>query len=158
MHESEKWKSLSRVRLFVTPWTAAYQAPPSMGFSRQEYWSRVPLPSAANPKQILNVHLWGYSYIWTRSRIHFLSITEMIWKTDIVLQIFFITWHKHKALIFVWNIPKASIKDRKSVEMAWIRTGYNPLNVQSVLSLAVLQKAYKIYALRFISLKLWAVC
>ena len=40
-----KGKSLSRVRLFETPWTAAYQAPPSMGFSRQEYWSGVPLPS-----------------------------------------------------------------------------------------------------------------
>ena len=40
-----KVKSLSRVWLFVTPWTAAYQAPPSMGFSRQEYWSGVPLPS-----------------------------------------------------------------------------------------------------------------
>ena len=38
-----KVKSLSRVRLLVTPWTAAYQAPPSMGFSRQEYWSGVPL-------------------------------------------------------------------------------------------------------------------
>ena len=38
-------KSLSRVRLFVTPWTVAYQAPPSMGFSRQEYWSRLPFPS-----------------------------------------------------------------------------------------------------------------
>ena len=35
----------SRVRLFATPWTSAYQAPPSMGFSRQEYWSGVPLPS-----------------------------------------------------------------------------------------------------------------
>ena len=35
----------SRVRLLVTPWTAAYQAPPSMEFSRQEYWSGVPLPS-----------------------------------------------------------------------------------------------------------------
>ena len=40
-----KVKSRSRVRLSETPWTAAYQAPPSMGFSRQEYWSRVPLPS-----------------------------------------------------------------------------------------------------------------
>ena len=40
-----KVKSLSRVRLFTTPWTAAYQAPPSIGFSRQEYWSGVPLPS-----------------------------------------------------------------------------------------------------------------
>ena len=40
-----KVKSLSRVRLLATPWTVAYQAPPSMGFSRQEYWSGVPLPS-----------------------------------------------------------------------------------------------------------------
>ena len=38
-------KSLSSVGLSVTPWTVAYQAPPSMGFSRQEYWSGVPLPS-----------------------------------------------------------------------------------------------------------------
>ena len=46
---ARKWKvkvkMLSRVWLLATPWTAAYQAPPSMGFSRQEYWSRVPLPS-----------------------------------------------------------------------------------------------------------------
>ena len=40
-----KVKSLSRARLLATPWTAAYQAPPSMGFSRQEYWSGLPLPS-----------------------------------------------------------------------------------------------------------------
>ena len=40
-----KVKSLSCVRLLETPWTAAYQAPPSMGFSRQEYWSGLPLPS-----------------------------------------------------------------------------------------------------------------
>ena len=44
-----KVKSLSRFRLFVTPWTAAHQAPPSMGFSRQEYWSGVPSPSRASP-------------------------------------------------------------------------------------------------------------
>ena len=47
-----RWKvkvnSLSCVRLFATPWTAAYQAPPSMAFSRQEYWSGVPLPSPLN--------------------------------------------------------------------------------------------------------------
>ena len=43
-----KVKSLSRVWLLATPWTAAYQAPPSMGFSRQEYWSGVPLPSLVN--------------------------------------------------------------------------------------------------------------
>ena len=40
-----KGKSLSRVRPSATPWTAAFQAPPSMGFSRQEYWSGMPLPS-----------------------------------------------------------------------------------------------------------------
>ena len=40
-----KVKSLSRVWVFATPWAAAYQAPPSMGFSRQEYWSGVPSPS-----------------------------------------------------------------------------------------------------------------
>ena len=41
-----KETSLRCVWLFGTPWTAAYQAPPSIGFSRQEYWSRVPLPSS----------------------------------------------------------------------------------------------------------------
>ena len=49
LSDAWKWKVkvklLSRVRLLVTPWTAAYQAPPSMGSSRQEYWSGVPLPS-----------------------------------------------------------------------------------------------------------------
>ena len=45
-------KLLSRVQLLATPWTAAYQAPPPMGFSRQEYWSGVPLPS---PSQIPRV-------------------------------------------------------------------------------------------------------
>ena len=40
-----KVKSLSPIWLFLTPWTIIYQAPPSMGFSRQEYWSEVPLPS-----------------------------------------------------------------------------------------------------------------
>ena len=43
--KGRKVKSLSCVWLFVTPWTVAYQAPPSMGFSRQEYWSGLPFPS-----------------------------------------------------------------------------------------------------------------
>ena len=47
-----KVKSLSRVRLLATPWTAAYQAPPPMGFSRQEYWSGVPLPSPQRSRTI----------------------------------------------------------------------------------------------------------
>ena len=51
-----KVKSLSCVRLFATPWTAAYQVPPSMGVSRQEYWSEVPLPS---PTVILPHFKWS---------------------------------------------------------------------------------------------------
>ena len=43
-----KVKSLSSVRLFATLWAVAYQAPPSMGFSRQEYWSELPVPSPAS--------------------------------------------------------------------------------------------------------------
>ena len=42
MVKKVKVKSLSHVQLFVTLWTVAYQAPPSMGFSRQEYWSDLP--------------------------------------------------------------------------------------------------------------------
>ena len=49
-----KVKSLSRVRFLVTPWTAAYQAPPSMGFSRQEYWSGLPLSSPDLRQSFLN--------------------------------------------------------------------------------------------------------
>ena len=45
-------KSLSRVQPLATPWTAAYQAPQSMGFSRQEYWSGVPLPSPISSSSI----------------------------------------------------------------------------------------------------------
>ena len=50
-----KVKSLSCIRLLATPWTAAYQAPPSMGFSRQEYWNGVPLPSL---KKNIDVYIY----------------------------------------------------------------------------------------------------
>ena len=54
-----KGKSLSHVRLFATPWTAAYQAPLSMRFSRQEYWSGVPLPSPKKSCEISKFwNLW----------------------------------------------------------------------------------------------------
>ena len=43
--ERKKVKSFSHVQLFATPWTVAHEAPPSMGFSRQEYWSGLPFPS-----------------------------------------------------------------------------------------------------------------
>ena len=57
---TRKWKvkvkSLSRVRPLAIPWTVAYQAPPSMGVSRQEYWSGVPFPSSPNPRYWFQGH------------------------------------------------------------------------------------------------------
>ena len=56
------WKLYSRVQLLATPWTAVYQDPPSMGFSRQEYWSGVPLPSP----EIMSgrVQMWAQVWLW----------------------------------------------------------------------------------------------
>ena len=54
-----KVKSLSRVQLLATPWTAAHQAPPSMGFSRQEYWSGVPSPSLLESRVSPYFSSWG---------------------------------------------------------------------------------------------------
>ena len=80
-----KVKSLSHVRLLVTPWTAAHQAPPSMGFSRQEYWSRVPLPSpnlvygkpnfSWGPR--FQEHLFFFEWV-TLSRMHVLYPCEVL--------------------------------------------------------------------------------
>ena len=70
--KKRKWKvkvkSLSRVWLLATPWTAAYQAPPSMGFSRQEYWSGVPLPSPTSMWDECNCAVvwafFGIAFLW----------------------------------------------------------------------------------------------
>ena len=73
-----KVKSLIRVRLLATPWTAAYQAPPSMGFSRQEYWSGVPLPY----HHIMCIRGQSFNLVqlfatpWTAARQASLSITN----------------------------------------------------------------------------------
>ena len=65
-----KRKSLSHVWFFATPWTAAHQAPPSMGFSRQEYWSGVPLPTFNLLIEIdllfLFYLVWGFQNLWVR--------------------------------------------------------------------------------------------
>ena len=58
-----KVKSLSCVCLFVTPWTAAYRAPPSMGFSRQEYWSGVPSPSPDIILDIFYSSLFSFNHV-----------------------------------------------------------------------------------------------
>ena len=69
-----KVKSLSRVRLLATPWTAAYQAPPSMGFSRQEYWSGVPLPEYNSNNSTWAKMKW-YPY-WVNIGTPFLRVTN----------------------------------------------------------------------------------
>ena len=73
-----KVKSLSRVRLLATTWTAAYQAPPSMGFSRQEFWSGVPLPSLDGRSSnylFVPMHL-AYTSILS----HLILSRQMLWK------------------------------------------------------------------------------
>ena len=68
-------KSLSRVRLFATPWSAAYQAPLSMGFSRQEYWSGVPLLEQQSP---------NFLAPWTRFLEKIFSMDEgEVWFQDV---------------------------------------------------------------------------
>ena len=91
-----KVKSLSRVRLLATPWTAAHQAPPSMGFSRQEYWSGVPLPSPVSEPLVLGYlsfessQTYGGSYgiipflqgaAWEEINMHapFTNIPSSLW-------------------------------------------------------------------------------
>jgi len=76
-----KVKSLSRVWLLVTPWTAAYQAPPSMGFSRQEYWSGVPSPS---PKLSLNPKYSSKSTVVMETRL------GQVWNSLWVLALWFL--------------------------------------------------------------------
>ena len=72
-----KVKWLSRVWLFATPWTAAYEAPPSMGFSKQEYWSGLPLPS---PYHWMNYWMF-YRMVWSdiiKRNIYFLFHTNSL--------------------------------------------------------------------------------
>ena len=72
---------LSRVRPLVAPWTAAYQAPPSMGFSRQEYWSVVPLPS---PK-------------WNRAKAEFCQEKALVIANALFQQ--------NKKRLYTWTSP-----------------------------------------------------
>ena len=67
-----KVKLLSRVRLLVTPWTVAHQAPPSMGFSRREYWSGLPLPCPDSNCKIQDN--------WIKSRREVGGVKRMQWQ------------------------------------------------------------------------------
>ena len=70
-----KVKSLSHVWLVATPWTEAYQAPPSMGFSRQEDWSGVPFPSPVHESEKWK---WSRSVVSNSSRPHGLQPTRLL--------------------------------------------------------------------------------
>ena len=80
-----KVKSLSHVQLFATPWTVAYQASPSMGFSRQEYWTRLPFPSpgifptqGSNPGLLhCRQTLYLLRYLPWRNAFNYLFNTEL---------------------------------------------------------------------------------
>ena len=87
-----KVKSLSRVRLSATPWTVAHQAPPSMGFSRQEYWSGVPLPSpnisvsgvfilpSLEAQRVRRIpYSWPHCYQKNQNYNSFLRLCNLLW-------------------------------------------------------------------------------
>ena len=93
-----KVKSLSRVRLLATPWTAAYQAPPSIELFRQEYWSGVPLPSPKKPcKYFKNILLLKYTKIISNIKNHRPEVTI----TNIIIM---------KKFEIVWELPKHDIE------------------------------------------------
>ena len=80
-----KVKSLSRVRLFTTPWSAAYQSPPSMGFSRQEYWSGVPLPSPRSHWHIVITQRLQFTLGFTLGVVCFVGLNKCIVHMSIIL-------------------------------------------------------------------------
>jgi len=94
-----KWvkvKSFSRVRLLATPWAEAYQAPQSMGFSRQEYWSGLPLPSPLKSKHHLISWLQSLSAVILEPK-NIKSVTASTFSPSI--------WHEvmgPNAMIFVF--------------------------------------------------------
>ena len=100
-----KVKSLRRVRLLATPWTAAYQASPSMGFSGQEYWSGVPLPSPLFSIE-RDIYEWSLkNQCWKNqykaSNTVFLTLCSLVpWYIPLLLPV-------HLALLFIkpgWNL------------------------------------------------------
>ena len=88
-----KVKSLSRAPLLVTPWIAAYQAPPSMGFSRQEYWSGLPLLSPVNM-------LEGHKIIYNRV-INLFYIRQIQLYAILVSELHFSNFKVGLALIYL---------------------------------------------------------
>ena len=126
-----KVKSLSHVWLFVTPWTAAHQAPPSTGFSRQEYWSGVPLPS---PVEGLGKLIYSLSrgHGWRKDKMSY----KGVFYTSVIFYLEKATWQQHllskqenapsfslsrvlwKYFVFIWNLNSSKV--RLHVKCYWL--------------------------------------
>ena len=118
-----KVKSLSYVWLFSTPWTAAHQVPPSMGFSRQEYWSGLPLPT---PILTLCVYIYIYIYILYKyvnssAFVSWIYILHFNWQYD--FKIWFLN-HKYN-MIFLKKLLSSSIKFENLVSVQ----SYSPFSL-----------------------------
>ena len=93
-----KVKSLSRVPLLATPWTAAYQAPPSMGFSRQEYWSGSPLPSPLISLSLMEI-TWNLSAEMPEVTLKFYNTT--VWSKVNYLIFLMVSIFTHKMYLII---------------------------------------------------------
>ena len=111
----EKVKSLSYVRPSVTPWTAAYQAPPSLGFSREEYWSGVPLPSPL--EWLVNV----FSLDGMVLRMFLLVVGFCLhWVFQLVLAFFSLQWWALLPLVLHSAAPYVFVNGFLAME--WVMT------------------------------------
>ena len=95
-----KVKSLSHVRLLVTPWTVAYQAPLSMGFSRQEYWSGLPC--------LIHIMLLVFFKLYHNDQLIFFSFTRFwsLWEKGLYLTYFCIPEFSTMAMQANWTVIK----------------------------------------------------
>ena len=133
-----KWKVkvqlLSRVRLLATPWTTAYQVPPSMGFSRQEYWSGVPL-------------------LWESKRMllnHLLLVS--LWSSHLLTRLDYAPWSSncdkgklYRDLLHLWKKKKHSINQcLKIVLRKYIYSLYNLISRVGVISIYNIVHALKV--------------
>ena len=122
-----KVKSLSPIWLLATPWTAAYQAPPSMGFPRQEHWSGVPLPLCTSNLQKeynLSFHTHTHNYVsWWMC-----DLTWLWWSFHNAYIYQIITWYTLNiySLNGQWYLNKTGAKERECKESHFQKTSSKP--------------------------------
>ena len=103
-----KVKSFSHVRLLATPWTAAYQAPPFIGFSGQQYWSRVPLPSPVDIYYTISTCILRCEAIIFPSTL-IKNFTEVLFGLGIILTVSFL-WGFWEDSYTTSPLPPSSLK------------------------------------------------